>query len=47
MAEAEKFYEWLLKIKNIHISNNERMAIAYGKIIQNSLEMKGKLTRLK
>jgi hypothetical protein len=42
MLEAEKFYEWLLKIKNIHISNSESMARAYGIIIQNSNELKNK-----
>lgn len=46
MKEAEKFYEWLLKMKNIYLADNERMAKAYGKVTQNSLEMEGKLTRL-
>lgn len=36
MEEATKFYEWLLKIKNIYLSDNERMSIAYGKIIANN-----------
>lgn len=40
MIEAEKFYAWLLKIKNIHISDSERMARAYGIVIQNSKEFK-------
>lgn len=47
MEDAIKFYEWLLKIKNIHLADNERMSKAYGIVIQNSLETKGKLTRLK
>lgn len=42
MAEAEKFYAWLLKIKNIHLSDSERMARAYGIVIQNSNELKQK-----
>lgn len=48
MEEAMKFYEWLLKIKNIHLADNERMSIAYAKVIANSNELKkkGKLTRL-
>jgi hypothetical protein len=48
MEEANRFHEWLLKIKNIHISNSERMAKAYGIVIANSndLKQKGKLTRL-
>lgn len=50
MEEAAKFYEWMLKMKNIYLADNNRMSIAYGKIIQNSIELeqqKGKLKRLK
>lgn len=36
MEEAIRFYEWLLKIKNIHLSDNERMSKAYGIVIANS-----------
>lgn len=48
MEEAIKFYEWLLKIKSIHLADNERMSKAYGIVIANSndLKQKGKLTRL-
>ena len=42
MEEANKFYEWLLKMKNIHLADNEGMAKAYGIVIQNSLELKRK-----
>lgn len=48
MEDANKFYEWLLKMKNIHLADNTKMSLAYGKVIQNSNELKekGKLTRL-
>ena len=49
MEEAIKFHDWLLKIKNIHISNSDSMAKAYGIVIQNSNDLKNKrykLTRL-
>ena len=36
MEEAMRFYEWLLKIKSIHLADNERMTIAYNKIINNT-----------
>lgn len=42
MEDAIKFYEWLLKIKNIHLADNERMSKAYGIIIQSSNELKNK-----
>lgn len=40
MEEAMKFYEWMLKIKNIHLSDNERMSKAYGIVIANSNKLK-------
>ncbi len=40
MEEAQKFYEWLLKMKNIHLADNESMAKAYGIVIQNSNNLK-------
>jgi len=40
MEEAQRFYEWLLKMKNIHLADNERMAKAYGIVIQNSNKLK-------
>ena len=42
MEEAMRFYEWLLKIKNIHLADNERMCKAYAKVIENSNQMKEK-----
>jgi hypothetical protein len=47
MEEAIKFYEWLLKIKSIHLADNERMCKAYAKVIENSNEMKEKYERKK
>lgn len=44
MAEAEKFYQWLLKMKNIHLADNERMAKAYEIVIQNKKELDAKLS---
>jgi hypothetical protein len=42
MEEAQKFHEWLLKIKSIHLADNKRMSMAYAKIIQNSNDLKNK-----
>jgi hypothetical protein len=42
MEQAEKFYQWMLKMKNIHLSNHESMARAYGIVIQNSNELNKK-----
>ena len=36
MEDALKFYEWLKKMGNIHLADNERMIRAYEKIIENS-----------
>jgi hypothetical protein len=36
MEDALKFYEWLKKMGNIHLADNERMSRAYEKIIENS-----------
>jgi hypothetical protein len=40
MTETEKFYQWLLKMGNIYLADNNRMARAYGIVIQNSKELK-------
>jgi hypothetical protein len=40
MEETLKFYEWLLKIKNIHLADNERMYKAYEVVYNNSVELK-------
>ena len=37
MEETLRFYEWLLKIKNIHLADNERMLKAYKIVYQNTL----------
>lgn len=47
MEEANKFYEWMLKMKNIYLADNNRMSIAYGKIIQNSIKLKQQQDKLK
>jgi hypothetical protein len=36
MEEAERFYEWLLKIKNIYLADNQKMCEAYDKIFENA-----------
>jgi len=33
MEEVNKFYEWMLKIKSIHLADNEKMSNAFNKII--------------
>jgi hypothetical protein len=47
MEDAMRFYEWLLKMKNIHISDHNSMSLAYEKVIENSNESKDKPKRLK
>ena len=32
MSEVEKFYEWMLKIGNIHLVDNEQMYKAFEQI---------------
>ena len=36
MENVSKFYEWMLKIQNIHLANNEEMSKAFNKIINNN-----------
>lgn len=36
MEDQLKFYEWMLKIKSIHLADNEKMLRAY-KIISNNV----------
>jgi hypothetical protein len=40
MEEALKFYEWLLKMKNVHLADHNRMSLAYDKVIENSNKLK-------
>jgi hypothetical protein len=34
MEEVNKFYEWMLKIKSIHLADNARMSRAFEKLVQ-------------
>lgn len=34
MENLERFYEWMLKIGNVHLANNEKMAKAYEAIVE-------------
>jgi hypothetical protein len=36
MEEVERFYEWLLKMKNIYLADNDKMSEAYIKVFENS-----------
>jgi hypothetical protein len=36
MEETEKFYQWLLKIKSIHLADNKKMNRAYSIVYENS-----------
>jgi len=38
MEDVTKFYEWLLKIKSIHLADNNRMDKAYRIVYENSVE---------
>lgn len=42
MEDALKFYEWLLKMKNIHLADHNKMSLAYEKVIENSNNLKNK-----
>ena len=42
MEEAQKFHEWMLMIKSIHLADNKRMSEAYARIIENSNNLKNK-----
>ena len=34
MENLDRFYEWMLKIKSIHLANNEKMAKAYEAVVE-------------
>jgi hypothetical protein len=36
MKEAENFYEWMKKLGNIYLSDNEEMTKAYQKFFEDS-----------
>ena len=36
MAEVNKFYEWMLRMGNIHLANNAEMERAFSKIINSN-----------
>lgn len=38
MEDVTKFYEWLLKIKSIHLADNQGMDKAYRIVYENSVE---------
>jgi hypothetical protein len=38
MEDVNKFYEWLVKIKSIHLADNYRMSKAFDTVYQNSVE---------
>ena len=35
MEDVNKFYEWMLKIKSIHLADNNKMAKAFKKFSEN------------
>ena len=39
MEDVTRFYEWLLKIKSIHLADNKRMNRAY-RIVYNNQQLK-------
>lgn len=38
MEDVNKFYEWLVKIKSVHLADNKRMTKAYDLVYQNSIQ---------
>lgn len=45
MEETLRFHEWLLKIKNIYLADNERMLKAYAIVYNNGIEYEKKYKR--
>jgi hypothetical protein len=39
MENQERFYEWMLKIGNIHLASNEKMNKAYEAIAKSDAEV--------
>lgn len=39
MKEVENFYQWLLKIKSVHLADNVKMNKAYEIVYQNQVEL--------
>jgi predicted membrane-bound dolichyl-phosphate-mannose-protein mannosyltransferase len=33
MTKVEKFYEWMLRINNIYLHDNDRMMAAFNKVV--------------
>ena len=40
MENQERFYEWMLKIKSIHLADNKKMSKAYEAIIESDEKVK-------
>lgn len=38
MEDVTKFYEWLVKIKSVHLADNNRMSKAFDTVYKNSVE---------
>lgn len=38
MEDVNKFYEWLVNIKSIHLADNERMSEAFDRVYKNSVK---------
>ena len=44
MDEVTKFYEWLVKIKSIHLADNQRMSKAFDTVYKNSVKQERRCT---
>lgn len=40
MEEVEKFYEWLEKMRSIHLADNYKMDKAYKIVYENSIDLR-------
>lgn len=40
MEDVTKFYEWLFKMKSIHLADSQRMSKAYEIVYENNQELK-------
>jgi len=40
MEDVNKFYEWLVKMKSVHLADNQRMDKAYRIVYENHQQLK-------
>jgi len=38
MEDVNRFYEWLVNIKSVHLADNKRMSEAFDRVYKNSVK---------